>query len=360
MHFDRFLPDKAEIWYILRISRRCHRYPGLLKGHCLTTHLSELSAGTLLDGVIVRNYGLYFDVATPVGQVRATLRGILKRERVKTNPATVGDRVQLTLTTPGSSPPEGVIEQIIPRIRSLSRLARGTDDVEQVILANPDQLIAVFSIQDPEPHPRMIDRFLLIAEAQNLDAAIVINKLDLASDRAASQLANRFKHTGYPVFKTSAVTDEGIDDLREHLTNKISAFAGPSGVGKSSLLNRIVPELNEPTGDISEATGKGRHTTTWTTLFEIGPNTFVADTPGMRQLGLWGVDFERLDELFPEFQPFLGRCRFGDCRHINEPSCAVLAGVESGKIDQDRYMSYRQLLVGDADGDQSIQHSPPP
>jgi ribosome biogenesis GTPase / thiamine phosphate phosphatase len=133
------------------------------------------------------------------------------------------------------------------------------------------------------------------------------------------------------------------------LAGKITAFAGPSGVGKSSLLNRIIPELEERTGDISAATGKGKHTTTWTTLFQIDKNTFVADTPGMRQLGLYGIDYDHLDELFPEFRPYLDECYYADCRHMDEPDCAVLKAVEAGKIHPDRYDSYRRLVSGDAE-----------
>ncbi|MEZ4522054.1 MAG: ribosome small subunit-dependent GTPase A [Thermomicrobiales bacterium] len=309
----------------------------------------ELAIGTELEGVIVRDYGLWFDVQTGAGIVRCTLRGILKRERVKTDPAAVGDRVRVSVASLETDPPEGAIEVVEPRTRTLSRLARGTDDVEQVILANPDQLLAVYAIRDPAPSPRMIDRMLLIAEARDLPAMVCFNKIDLGNDDRLHDLTERFEMAGYPVIHSSAETGEGLDELRDALRGKITAFAGPSGVGKSTLLNALAPDIDTRTGEISDATGKGRHTTTWTQLFQIAPNTFIADTPGMRQLGLWGIEFDYLDEYFPEFEPYLGQCRFADCRHLSEPGCAILEAVAQGKIHPDRYDSYKALLDGNDD-----------
>jgi ribosome biogenesis GTPase / thiamine phosphate phosphatase len=299
--------------------------------------------------MIVRGYGLYYDVSTPHGILRCTLRGMVKRQRRKTNPAAVGDRVRATLTTPETpddEPAEGVIEEILPRERSLSRLARGTEDIEQVIVANPDQLVAVFAIHEPEPHPRLVDRFLLIAEARGLEAVVCVNKVDLARAGDVEAMFAPFRMAGYPIVTTSAHAGIGLDDLRAHLKGKLSAFAGPSGVGKSSLLNALAPErLAERTGQISSATGKGRHTTTWTTIFQIGPDTYVADTPGIRSLQLWGVHFDELDRLYPEFNPYLGSCYYADCRHLSEPGCAVRAAVEAGTIHPDRYASYCSFIV---------------
>lgn len=311
----------------------------------------ELAVGTELEGVIVRDYGLWFDVQTEAGIVRCTLRGILKRERVKTDPAAVGDRVRVSVASLETDPPEGAIEEVAPRTRVLSRLARGTDDVEQVILANPDQLLAIFAIDEPPPSPRMIDRMLLIAEARELPAAVCFNKIDLDSSERLEQLTERFTMAGYPVFHTSAATGEGLEALRAHLQGKITAFAGPSGVGKSTLLNALAPDIEVPTGEISDATGKGRHTTTWVQLFQIAPDTYIGDTPGMRQLGFWGIEFDYLDEYFPEFAPYLGQCRFRDCRHLTEPGCAVLKALEEGKIHPDRYDSYRALIAGADDSE---------
>jgi len=285
---------------------------------------------------------------TANGLVRCTLRGVLKRERRGTDPAAVGDRVRISVTSTATDPPQGVIEEVEPRVRVLSRLARGSTDREQVIVANPDQLVAVFSPRDPEPHPRLVDRFLLIAEARKLDALLCVNKLDLAEGDEIEEVFGQFRAAGYQLLITSARTGAGLDELRARLEGKISAFAGPSGVGKSSLLNTLIPDIEaQRTGEISAVTGKGRHTTTWTTLFQLGPDTWVADTPGIRQLRPWGVDFSQLDTLFPEFRPYLGQCRYEDCRHLTEPGCAVRAAVDAGAIHPARYESYTRWLSGE-------------
>lgn len=312
--------------------------------------ITQLPAGTEVRGVITRGYGLYYDVATPHGLLRCTLRGMMKRGPRRTAPAAVGDRVRATLTTPDVDPPEGVIEEIEPRVRALSRLARGTEDVEQVIVANPDQLIAVFAIHEPEPHPRLVDRFLLIAEARDIEAVICMNKVDLAQPGDVDAFTEPFRMAGYPIVTTSARERDGLDDLLARLQGKVSAFAGPSGVGKSSLLNAIAPQrmqMQERTSEVSTSTGKGRHTTTWTTLFQIGPDTFVADTPGIRALQVWGVKPEDLDELYPEFRPFLGSCYYADCRHLHEPNCAVRTALTAGQIHPDRYESYASFRRGE-------------
>ena len=293
--------------------------------------------------IVIRSYGQYYDVRTPASVLLCTVRGSVKRERRKTTPVAVGDRVEVTVTGPG----EGVIESVAPRRRVLSRLARGTEDVEQVILANPDQLVAVFSVAEPEPHLRMLDRFLILAEARNLAAAIGVNKIDLDPTGELRRIFTPYRAAGYPVIETSAITGEGTDALRDLLAGKISALAGPSGVGKSSLLNVIAPGFKARIGEISAATGKGRHTTTSSILISLDDETYVADTPGIRQLGFWGIDFDRLDTYVPEFRPYLQQCRYFDCAHLDEGGCAVLDAVEAGAIARERYESYRALKEAD-------------
>jgi ribosome biogenesis GTPase len=289
--------------------------------------------------IVIRNYGQYYDEQTPVGVLRCTARATVKRERRGTTPVAVGDRVQVLATSQG----EGVIEKVWPRERALSRLARGTDDVEQVILANTDQLIVVFAVAQPEPHPRMLDRFLIIAEARGIRGAVCANKIDLDPSGELRQRFAPYRAAGYPVFETSVRTQQGVNEIKAFLHGKVTAFAGPSGVGKSSLINALVPDLDERTGAISDATGKGRHTTTWTTLMPLGDDTYIADTPGIRQLGFWGIDFSQLDHFFPEFRPYLDKCYYSDCTHLDEPECAVRAAVMAGAIDAGRYESYRAL-----------------
>ncbi len=310
-------------------------------GQPVTSHQEN----ELPPNLVVRGYGKYYDVLTPRGQILCTVRGNVKRERRKTDPVAVGDRVEVTFLEDG----EGIIESVAPRVKALSRQARGRTDVEHVILANPDQLIAVFAVAEPDPHPRMLDRFLLIAERAAIDSIVCVNKIDLDESGKRRRMFDRYQEAGYPVVYCSVESGAGIDTLREHLDGKISVLAGPSGVGKSSLLNRIDPSLNIRVGEISDATGKGRHTTTATTIVPIWADTYIADTPGIRQLGLYGVELEHLDEYFPEFRPYLGECFYKDCTHINEPECAVLEALEAGKINRERYESYRSLRQPEQD-----------
>jgi ribosome biogenesis GTPase / thiamine phosphate phosphatase len=295
--------------------------------------------------LVVRGYGKFYDVLTPKGQILCTVRGNVKRERRKTDPIAVGDRVEVTFLDND----EGIIEAVAPRRKTLSRQARGRTDVENVILANPDQLIAVFAVAEPEPHPRMLDRFLLIAERAEIESIICVNKVDLDPTGKLRRIFDRYHDAGYPVIYCSSRTDEGIDELRKHLRGKISVLAGPSGVGKSSLLNRVDPSQNIRVSEISDATGKGRHTTTATTIIPLSDDTYIADTPGIRQLGLYGVDYDRLDEYFPEFRPWLGECQYRDCTHIDEPGCAVLEALENGRINPERYETYRKLRQPEED-----------
>ena len=302
---------------------------------------------------MVRAFGKFFAVQLPHGQeLLATVTGSLKRQRRGTDLVAVGDRVLVTDVGEG----EGRIHAVARRERALARLARHTNDVEQVILANPDQALFLFAVRDPEPHPRLLDRFLVMAESRDLPALIGVNKIDLDSKGpdGASSLAHAIfgpYETLYPVFYISAKTGEGLDALREALTGKITAVAGPSGVGKSSLLNALDPERDRAVAAISAATGKGRHTTTATVLHRVPgePPTYLADTPGIRALSLQGIAPEELDRLFPEMRPFLGSCRFADCAHLGEPGCAIVGAVETGQMSHDRYESYLSLRQGRGD-----------
>ena len=303
---------------------------------------------------MIRAYGKYFDVqlADEPRTLLCTVKGALKRHRRRTDLVAVGDRVWVTDVGNG----EGQIEAVAPRERALSRLARHTDDVEQVILANPDQVMFLFAVREPEPHRRMLDRFLILAEARGLPALIGVNKMDLdvpdvggGRSLAETIFGDYLPH--YRVHFLSAATGQGLDQLRSDLRGKVTAVAGPSGVGKSRLLNVLHPEGNRAVGAISAATGKGRHTTTATQLYRIetDPETYVADTPGIRALALFGVPPETLDTCFPEFRPYLGGCFYADCTHLHEPGCAVQDAVAEGAISRARYESYAALRRGDGD-----------
>lgn len=301
-----------------------------------------------VPAVVVRAHGLWFEVKLLAGPRRhdvliATLRGGLKKRRQRTDIVAVGDRVHV-IELPDN---EAAIVAVEPRSRALVRTARNTRDTEQVILANPDQVLFVFAIADPDPHVRMLDRFIVLAERQELPIGIVVNKSDLDDDANSRIEAIFGMYRGvYPLFIVSAETGEGVAELRAFLDGKTTALAGPSGVGKSSLLNAIDPEQRREVGDVSSATGKGRHTTIGSRLYEIGDDTFVADTPGMRALAMHAIPIEDLDDCFIEFRPYLGQCFYPDCTHVHEPGCAVKEALEEGKIGQERYESYVALRSG--------------
>jgi ribosome biogenesis GTPase len=312
------------------------------------TELPVTPPDDALAGIVVRAYGLWFDVRLHDEDriLMSTVRGSVKRHKRGTDLVAVGDRVWVRDVGEG----EGQIVAIEPRVRSLARLARHTRDVEQVILANPDQALFLFALREPEPHLRMLDRFLVLAESRDLPAIIGINKIDDPEEDL--EPARRFLAdyaTLYPLHFLSAKTGFGLEGLRRDLDGKITVIAGPSGVGKSSLLNRVDPRITQHIGDISDATGKGRHTTTSTVLFEIGPDTFVADTPGIRALALQGVAPEDLPDCYPEFRPYLGHCFYADCTHLHEPGCAVMDARDDGKISRARWESYASLRTGKED-----------
>jgi ribosome biogenesis GTPase len=304
-----------------------------------------------VSGLVVRAYGKFFTVQLEGGrELLSTVTGRLKRLRRGTDLVAVGDRVMVSDVGEG----EGRIHFVLPRTRALSRLARHTENIEQVILANPDQALFLFSVRNPEPHPRLLDRFLVMAESRGLPALIGINKMDLDEPGLDGEPSLAHAIFGayepiYPVFYMCAKRGDGLDALRSALDGKITAVAGPSGAGKSSILNALDPTRVRAIGEISEATGKGRHTTTATVLHRVPGSapTYLADTPGIRALSLQGVEPDELDQLFPEFRPFLDQCRFADCAHLQEPGCAIMAAVDDGIINRARYESYAALRRGD-------------
>jgi ribosome biogenesis GTPase len=319
-----------------------------------------VTTAQLVRGVVLSGTGGVWQVRTETGEtIEASLRGRLKKSdsgkradgslRRDTMSAAasslklaVGDDVHLE---PGARGDAWAIAEILPRRSKLARRAPGGGYGERVLAANVDQVVVVFAIAKPEPHPRMLDRFLVIAEANDLAARIVVNKIDLASEATARQRFLAHERAGYPVHFTSAKSDRGLEEVRAMLSGRRSVFTGPSGVGKSSLLNALFPGANLRVGAISESVNKGRHTTVGAVMLPLpdGESGYVIDTPGLREIGLWELPSRDLDQCFPELRGLRDECRFADCRHLAEPDCAVRAALGLGNLSPDRYDSYLKL-----------------
>jgi ribosome biogenesis GTPase len=257
----------------------------------------------------------------------------------------VGDMVMVTLNRDGT----GTIESVAPRESVLSR-ARPTagtrtveQDREQVLVANPDQVVFVIAAADPAPSFRKLDRLLVITEMNDLPTVICVNKIDLVDETEMTELFALYAALDYPILYTSAVTGRGIQELRSLLAGKLSVFSGSSGVGKSSLLNAVQSGLGLAVSAVSEATTKGMHTTRHTQLYKLDAGGYVADTPGIRGVALFDVEPSELDAYFREMEPLVADCQFSNCSHRHETGCAVRAAVADGRISAERYDSYLRL-----------------
>jgi ribosome biogenesis GTPase len=293
------------------------------------------------QGQIIR---LYADVATVQLsnegvdglKVEGTLRGKLFRD----DPPAVGDWV--TVEKRGET---YVITTVLPRKSVLARRAAGKTVRRQVLIANVDRVMVAFAAAQPDPALSMLDRFLVVAEVNNLEAHIVVNKMDLVNSEDTRAMFAQYEKAGYPVHYTSVKAGLGMGELRGALEGATSVFVGPSGVGKSSLLNTLYPGLNLKVGEISAAYGTGRHTTVGGLLVKLPGGGSVADTAGLREVGFWLIPPNELPDCFPEMRPYMDNCQFSDCAHLTEPGCRVREAVERKEIDEARYESYRQLRV---------------
>jgi len=306
-----------------------------------------------LSGLIIKAQSGFFTVDTGQGIFNCQLRGRLKQGRAFGDIAALGDRVKISVlkspledATASEKKGTGVIEEVEERVRAIIRLdPRPQGIYQQVLLANPDQALFVFSCAQPKPRLRMLDRFLVIAEKQRIPAVIVANKIDLVNK--PSEIFGLYEPLGYRVLYTSIKNGQGLEKLQTVLKGRISALAGPSGVGKSSLLNAIQPGLKLDVDEISAAIQKGKHTTVVRQMFRLSNGGFVADTPGWRSLALWDTQPEEMDAYFPELAPLVAGCQFSDCTHSHEPACAVLAALREGKIHPLRYESFLRLRSGE-------------
>lgn len=300
------------------------------------------------SGTVLRARSSFYTVRADDGTtVESRLRGRIKKERQSSELVVVGDRVTIAMQADGG----GMIESVEPRSSKLSRSQPGPRGSwrEDLLVANVDQVLVVFACADPMPHLRMVDRFLVVAEHNEVEAVVVANKVDKVGLPRARELFGVYEGVGYPVHYISAREGMGVEELADRLAGRTSVVTGPSGVGKSTLLNAVQPGLHITTGDVSVALHKGQHTTTAAELHPLsGPGGgYVADTPGLRELGLWKIPDDELGWCFPEFRSHLGDCAFNDCRHLEEPRCAILAAVAAGQISPARHDSYRRLLLNE-------------
>lgn len=337
----------------------------------------EMLTGMVLNGA----HGIY-DVHTDNGVLRCTLRGKLKKsfiqsqatrsltkansrfnkllnqskmkraekreaaEQAAPSRLSVGDYVKLRQLDAKT----GMIEEILPRQSELSRRDTGSNDkkvMQQTLLANLDQAVLVFATTQPDPHFSMLDRYLAICESAEIHPLICLNKADLPHESYVEQNAELYTRLGYEVIWSSVITGQGIETLRNLLRGHMTLFTGPSGVGKSSLVNAIEPGMALKTGLISSATGKGRHTTTSSQLYQLTGGGWLADSAGIRALAAWNIAPEDLASCFVEFRPYLGECTYSDCTHVDEEGCAILQAVNDEVIDERRHKSYVRILLGE-------------
>lgn len=298
-----------------------------------------------MQGLVIRNTGSFYQVKTSDGEiVNCRIKGKFRIQGIKsTNPVAVGDYVTFSVTPEG----EGLISEIAERKNYVVRRPANLSKQRHVIAANVDQALLIVTVNYPETSTTFIDRFLATCEAYRVPAKIIINKKDLYSEEELEYMRNLmflYEQIGYQCFAVSALTGDGVDNVRELLTGRVSLLSGNSGVGKSSLINAVCPDFKAKTGEISEIHNKGMHTTTFSEMFELDEGTYLIDTPGIKGFGTIDFEKEEVGHFFPEIFRISKDCRFGNCTHVHEPGCAVIKAVEESFISQSRYNSYLSVM----------------
>lgn len=302
------------------------------------------------NGLVMRSTGSWYEVLTAEdGVFKCRLKGIFKNKGLKTsNPIAVGDRV--IFDTQGEEAGCGVISKIEPRDNYIIRKSVHKTAHGHILAANVDQAVLIVTYNFPRTSLGFIDRFLVTAESFRIPVKIIFNKIDLlnpSENEIVNELVTMYEGIGYQCFITSAEKDIGLDDFRDLFKNKVSLIAGHSGVGKSTLVNKIAPDLNLATTEVSTFANKGVHTTTFATMFQLEENSFLIDSPGIKELGLIDVEKEEISHFFPEMRAFFNQCKYHNCIHINEPKCAIMQAMVDGEIAESRYKSYLSMLDGD-------------
>jgi ribosome biogenesis GTPase / thiamine phosphate phosphatase len=301
-----------------------------------------------MEGLITKSTGSWYQVKTADGQTfDCRIKGIFRTKGITTtNPIAVGDIVDFEMEPEQGT---GVITNLHQRKNYIIRKSINLSKQAQIIAANLDQAFLMVTLASPRTSLGFIDRFLVTAEAYDIPASLVFNKLDLFSAEGLEILDDYkaiYENIGYPCYQVSALQGTNIDQLKELIKNKVTLFSGHSGVGKSSLINALLPDLKLRTTEISEWHDKGMHTTTFAEMFELPQGGYIIDTPGIRELGVIDIEKQELSHFFPEMRALMNQCRFNSCRHINEPGCAVIKAVEEGGIELSRYESYLSIYHG--------------
>ena len=300
-----------------------------------------------MNATVYRSTGSWYDLKDDAGQAwKARIKGVFKIDGItSTNPIAVGDRVYFDVDNENEH--TGIISSIGDRHNYISRQSPSHRKQHHIVASNLDQAMVIATIRDPRTSTGFIDRFLVATEAYHVPAILLINKMDAWKEKDRllfEEWKARYVSIGYQVMAVSVQANEGMEDVMQLLQDKTTLLSGHSGVGKSSLLNALVPEWKLRTGEVSGWSGKGMHTTTFAEMFDLPFGGRVIDTPGIREFGIVDIDREELSHYFPEMRELIHDCQFNNCLHINEPGCAVKKAVEEGRISSDRYFSYLNIL----------------